>query len=169
LAFPFGKSEIVGPGQYSVAGRGFYGMIPTSSVREIFCSMARPSKDGRVRATCLNASDRVQWFGPRISVAAALLYPQARVHLRTAFDQDERVWAQEPDYWDEEAKQLIRESPGVLNRNSPFDEEETWFFIVRSEEIQWRFSWNRSPGSIGESSIGTGSRASPKFSIASIN
>jgi len=62
LSLPFGKSEVIGPGQtrqfvlpYSVSGEGFYGVIPTSVVRGIFYSVAL-TKDGRGRVVCFNAS-----------------------------------------------------------------------------------------------------------------
>jgi len=71
LSLPFGKSEVLGPGQtrqfvlpYSVTGEGFYCVIPTSIFRGIFYSVAL-TKYGRVRVICYNASGQAQWLGPQ--------------------------------------------------------------------------------------------------------
>jgi len=150
LSLPFGKSEVIGPGQtrqfvlpYTVTGQGFYGVIPTSMVRGIFYSVAM-TKDGRVRVICFNASGQAQWFGPQSSVAAAMLLPETRLELRSAVGQEARVCAQGID-WSKEAAGMIREFSRVIHREGPFDEEKTRVFTIRSKEIQWRVPLDQIP------------------------
>jgi len=150
LYLPFGKSEVIGPGQtrqfvlpYSVAGEGFYGVIPTSVAKGIFYSVAL-TKDGRVRVVCYNASGQAQWFGPQSSVAAAMLYPGANLELRSAEDREARICAQGRD-WSQEAAAMIQKFPMVLHQEGPFDEEKTGIFTVRAGEIQWRVPLDQIP------------------------
>jgi len=150
LSLPFGKSEVIGPGQtrqfvlpYSATGEGFYGVIPTSVVWGIFYSVAL-TKDGRVRVICFNASGQAQWLGPQSSVAAAMLYPEAMLYLRSPGEQEAAVCAQGRD-WRQEAAQMIRRFPQVLHQDAPFDEEKTRVFTVQAREIEWRVSMDQIP------------------------
>jgi len=150
LALPFGKSGIIGPGQtsqfvlpYSVTGEGFYGIIPTSTIRGIFYSVAF-SKDGRIRISIFNASGQAQWLGPQSSVAAALLYPGAELQLRFAADQESQACALGRD-WSQEAEGLLDGFPRVLHQEGKFDEEKTGVFMVLAGEIQWRIPLDQIP------------------------
>jgi len=150
LSLPFGKSEVIGPGQtrqfvlpYSVTGEGFYGVIPTSMIRGIFYSVAL-AKDGRVRVICFNASGQAQWLGPQSSVAAAMLFPGSSVELRSSEDQEAQVCAQGKD-WGQEAAEVVKKFDQVVHRDGVFDEEKTKIFTVRAREIQWRVPLDQIP------------------------
>jgi len=150
LSLPFGKSEVIGPGQtrqfvlpYTVGGEGFYGVIPTSTVRGIFYSVAL-TQDGRIRVTCFNASGQAHWFGPQSSVAAALLSPGSEMEIREADEQEALICHQEED-WGRAARGLIQEFPRVLHQDGPFDEERTRAFRVQATEIQWRVPLGQIP------------------------
>jgi len=150
LTLPFGKSEVIGPGQtrqfvlpYSVTGEGFYGVIPTSTVRGIFYSVAL-TKDGRVRITCFNASGQAQWLGPQSSVAAAMLYPGANLELQSVSSQEAQVGALERD-WNQEAASVFKRYPQIIHSDDIFDAGKTGRFMVRAREIQWRVPLEQIP------------------------
>jgi len=150
VALPFGKSEAIGPGQirqfvlpYRITGEGFYGVIPTSTVRGILYSVAL-TQDGRVRITCFNASGQAQWIGPQSSVAAAMLYPEATLELQPFSSQGVPVCAQEID-WEQAAVELFQKYPQVLHQDGVFDEEKTRKFTVQAGEIQWRIPLGQIP------------------------
>jgi len=150
LSLPFGKSEVLGPGQtrqfvlpYSVSGEGFYGVIPTSSVRGIFYSVAM-TRDGRIRITCYNASGQAHWFGPQSSVAAAMLYPGADVEVRSVDSGEVPVLTQDRD-WAQEAASIPQKHPQIVHQEEVFDEEKTSRFLVRTREIQWRVPFDQIP------------------------
>jgi len=150
LSLPFGKSEVLGPGQtrqfvlpYSVTGEGFYGVIPTSMLRGIFYSVAL-AKDGRVRVICFNASGQAQWLGPQSSVAAAMLFPGTSLELRSSEGQEAQVCVQERD-WSQEAAEMIRKFPEVLHRDEVFHEDRNRVFTVKAGEIQWRIPFDQIP------------------------
>jgi len=151
LSLPFGKSEVVGPGQsrqfvlpYSITEEGYYGVIPISMVRGIFYSVAL-TRGGRVRVVCFNASGQAQWFGPQSAVAAALLYPGAQVVLRSEEDQEARVCAQGRS-WSQEMSWLFRRFPQTLSQDeAPFDEGRTRIFLVGAGEIEWRVPVSQIP------------------------